>query len=67
MAPVGGEAGRRLDEVRAGDLGHVAGPDLLVVGQVGVLEDDLDDRAAGVGGVDNGADVQPDVTVAAAT
>ena len=51
----GREAGRGLDEVGAGGLGQVAGADLLVVGQVGVLEDDLDDRAGRVGDVDDGA------------
>src|SRR4029079_6369445 len=41
------EAGAGLDEVATGGLREVAGPDLLVVGEVGVLEDHLDDRAAG--------------------
>ena len=59
------EAGRGLDEVGAGGLGQVAGADLLVVGQVGVLEDDLDDRAGRVGDLDDGRDVGLDVRVAA--
>ena len=45
VAPARGEARRRLDEVGAGRLGQAARADLLVVGQVGVLEDHLDDRA----------------------
>jgi hypothetical protein len=44
VAPLGRETGRGLHEVGAGGLGQVAGADLLVVGQVGVLEDHLDDR-----------------------
>ena len=67
-----GRAGRRepgggLDEVAAGRLGQVARPDLLVVGQVGVLEDDLDDGAGGVRDVDHGPDVRLDVGVAPRT
>ena len=59
------EPGRGLDEVGAGGLGQAAGADLLVVGQVGVLEDDLDDRAGGVGDLDDRGDVGLDVGVAA--
>ena len=64
-----GGAGRRepgggLDEVAAGCLGQVAGSDLLVVGQVGVLEDDLDDGAGSMRDVDHGPDVRLDVGVA---
>ena len=59
------EAGRGLHEVGAGRLGQAAGPDLLVVGQVGVLEDHLDDRAGGVGDLDDRGDVGLDVGVAA--
>ena len=61
----GREPGRGLDEVGAGRLGQLAGADLLVVGQVGVLEDDLDDRAGAVGDLDDRRDVRPDVGVAA--
>ena len=63
--PARGEAGRGLDEVAAGRLGQAAGADLLVVGQVGVLEDDLDDGAGRVGDLDDGRDVGLDVGVAA--
>ena len=59
------EAGGGLDEVAAGGLGQPAGADLLVVGQVGVLEDHLDDRAGGVGDLDDRRDVGLDVGVAA--
>ena len=58
------EPGRGLDEVAAGSLGEAAGPDLLVVGQVGVLEDDLDDRAGVMGDLDDRGDVGADVGVA---
>jgi hypothetical protein len=43
----------------------MARPDDLVVGQVVVLEDDLDDRAGRVGGLDDRGDVGLDVAVAA--
>ena len=59
------EPGRGLHELGAGRLGQVAGADLLVIGQVGVLEDDLHDRAAGMGDVDDGLDVGPDVGIPA--
>jgi hypothetical protein len=58
-----GEAGRRLHEVGARRLGRPAGSDLLVVGQVCVLEDDLDDRAGSMGDLDDGRDVCPDVDI----
>ena len=54
-----GEPGGGLDELGAGGLGQVARPDLLVVGQVGVLEDDLDDGAAGVGDLDDRPGCRP--------
>ena len=63
----GREPGRGLDEVGPGGLGQAAGADLLVVGQVGVLEDDLDDRAGGMGDLDDRRDVGLDVGVAART
>ncbi len=59
------EPGRGLDEIAAGRLGQAARPDLLVVGQVGVLEDDLDDRAGGMGDLDDGRDIGLHVGVAA--
>ena len=46
VAPRGREAGRGLDEVRAGGLAQPARADLLVVGQVRVLEDDFDAQLA---------------------
>ena len=55
--PARREPGRRLDEVGTRGLGQARAADLLVVGQVGVLEDDLDDRAARVGDLDDGGDV----------
>ncbi len=61
----GGETGRRLHEVGSGRLRQAAGPDLLVVGQVGVLEDHLDDCARRVGDVDDRRDVGLDVRIAA--
>ena len=63
VAPVAREAGRCLDEVRAGGLSDVAGADLLVVRQVGVLEDDLDDGAGGVGDVHDRSDVGLDLGI----
>ena len=59
------EAGRGLDEVGAGRLAEDAGADLLVIGQVGVLEDDLDDGAGGVGDLDDRRDVGLDVGITA--
>jgi len=51
------EAGAGLDEVAARRLGEPAGADLLVVGEVGVLEDNLDDRPGGVRTLDALLDV----------
>ena len=65
VAPDGAKPGAGLDEVAAGGLGEAAGADLLVIGEVGVLEDHLDDRARGVRDLDDGADVVLDVLVAA--
>jgi hypothetical protein len=53
----GSEPGRRLHEVGAGGLGETAGAHLLLIGEVRVLEDDLDDRARGVGDLDDRTDV----------
>ncbi len=64
--PARREPRRCLDEVAAGGLGDVAGADLLVIGQVGVLEDDLDDRAGpAVGDFDDGGDVVVDLGIPA--
>jgi hypothetical protein len=52
-----GEAGGCLDELGPGRLGQATGADLLVVGEIGVLEDHLDDRATGVGDVDHRGDI----------
>ena len=56
------EPGRRLDVVGAGSLGRLAAADDLVLRQVGVLEDDLDDRPSGHG-VHDRADVGLDLVV----
>ncbi len=60
----GGKSGRGLHEVGAGGLGQLAGPDLLVVGEIGVLEDDLDDRPSSMSHVDHGRDIGLDIAVA---
>ena len=59
------EAGGGLHEVATGRLRQAAGPDLLVVGQVGILEDDLDDGARVVGYLGDGGDVRLDLRVPA--
>ena len=56
------EPGRCLDVVGAGSLGRLAAADDLVLRQVGVLEDDLDDRPSGHG-VDDRPDVRLDLVV----
>ena len=64
VAPLGANPVEVLTKSAAGGLAQVAGPDLLVVGQVGVLEDDLDERPGGVGDVDDRRDVGQDLGVA---
>ena len=60
-----GEARAGLDEVAARCLGEPAGADLLVIGEVGVLEDHLDDRPGGVGYLHDRPDVVLDLLVPA--
>ena len=65
VAPPGAKPVEVLTKSAPAVSRQVTGADLLVVGQVGVLEDDLDDGAALVGDVDDGLDVGLDVRVAA--
>ena len=58
VAPDGAKPVARLDEVAARGLRQLARPDLLVVRQVGVLEDDLDDRTGGVRDLHHRGDVR---------
>ena len=59
------EPGRGLDVVGAGALDRLAAADDLVLGQVRVLEDDLDDRPRGMGDVGHRPDVGLDALVLA--
>jgi len=52
-----GKPGGGLDEIGAGLFGEQAGDGLLLVGQQHGLDDDLDDRAARVGGGDHAANI----------
>ena len=59
------EASTCLDEIGARILGEVTRGDLLVIGQVRILEDHLDERARSGGDVDNRLDVRSDIRVVA--
>ncbi len=59
----GGETGGGLHEVRAALDGEAARADLLLIGEQAALDDDLEVRAAGVGGVCHGGDVGADDVV----